>query len=180
MRRALIISLCVAVLSINFANHPQPAAAKNWADGTGFWNVNGNWSPAAVPAGGEAVNIVFTDGTARTVTLDVSTPPLGLLSIDLTGAGATISALSIPNNFSLTAAGMNVGGYNGTVATAGRGAIDQMDGTVTASVSPGLNLGYGAGSSGTYTLGGTGTLNSNVGSVYVGLFGTGTFNQNAA
>jgi hypothetical protein len=130
-----------------------PAATKNWTDGTDFWNVNGNWNPATVPAIGEPVNIAFSDGAARTVTLDVSTPSLGLLSIDLTGAGAAASTLSMPSNFNLTAAGLFVGGYNGSVLTAGRGSIDQMSGTVTASVSPGVILGYGAGSSGTYTLG---------------------------
>src|SRR5262245_60057789 len=63
-----------------------PAVAKNWNDGTGFWNVPGNWNPASLPTAPEAVNIVFTDGVARTVTLDISTPMLGPLSIDLTGA----------------------------------------------------------------------------------------------
>ena len=47
-----------------------PALAKNWAGGTSNWNVPGNWSPAGVPIAGEAVNIVFTDDTARTVTYD--------------------------------------------------------------------------------------------------------------
>jgi len=171
-----IAALAVAVVLVMAP--PSDAATKNWNDGTGFWNVNGNWNPATVPAIGEPVNIAFSDGAARTVTLDLSTPSLGLLSIDLTGAGAAAITLSIPNNFNLTAAGLFVGGYNGFVLTAGRAAIDQMNGTVTASVSPGVILGYGAGSSGTYTLG-SGTLNSNVGSVYVGFNGTGTFNQNA-
>ena len=41
----------------------------------------------AVPLAGDAARIVRTDGTARTVTYDVSAPSLGLLSIDLTGPG---------------------------------------------------------------------------------------------
>jgi len=174
----LPVQLGLAIAVVLSPAMVAPAATKNWNDGTDFWNVNGNWNPATVPAIGEPVNIAFSDGAARTVTLDVSTPSLGLLSIDLTGAGAAASTLSMPSNLNLTAAGLFVGGYNGSVLTAGRGAIDQMSGMVTASVSPGVILGYGAGSSGTYTLG-SGTLNSNVGSVYVGFNGTGTFNQTA-
>src|SRR5882757_8261385 len=87
--------------------------AKNWNHGDGFWNVNGNWSPAAVPVANEAVNIVFADGTPRTVTYNVSAPSLGLLTVDLTGAGTAASELSMPNNNTLSANGILIGGYNG-------------------------------------------------------------------
>lgn len=69
--------------------------AKSWVAGTGNWNVPANWSPASIPTAGEAVNIVFADGVARTVTLDVNPPALGLVSIDLTGAGSTTNTLSL-------------------------------------------------------------------------------------
>ncbi len=157
--------------------------AKNWADGTGNWSVPGNWSPAAVPVGGEAVNIVNNDITPRTVTLDISTPSLGLMSIDQQGAGA-VDTLSITSNVSLTAGGLDVGGYSGSGATAGRGAIIQSAGQVAMSSGLDLGLGYGgpatspatALSTGTYTLSGTGTLTAPQ-SEFIGYGGNGTFNQ---
>jgi hypothetical protein len=109
-----------------------PALAKNWAGGTSNWNVPGNWSPAGVPIAGEAVNIVFTDDTARTVTYDApTTPALGLLSIDLTGAGTTASTLSRTNGSSnnFSAGGILIRGYNGASATAGRRAVILSVGT---------------------------------------------------
>jgi T5SS/PEP-CTERM-associated repeat protein len=155
-----------------------PAVAKNWADGTGNWNVPANWSPAAVPIAGEAVNIVFTDGTARTVTYDApSTPALSLVSIDLTGAGTGASTLLLTNSGTnnLSTGGFNVGGYNGSAATAGRGAVTQSVGTATIRAGVDMALGYGAGSTGTYTLSG-GAVVANQ-SEFIGLNGTGTFNH---
>src|SRR6476620_2196234 len=70
-------------------------SAKNWNATDGFWNTGGNWNPASVPVGGEDVNIVNSDGVPRTVTLDVNTPSLGLVTINQTGGTAT-NTLSIP------------------------------------------------------------------------------------
>jgi T5SS/PEP-CTERM-associated repeat protein len=161
-----------------------PAIAKNWADGTSNWNVPANWSPAAVPGVGEAVNIVNTDGTARTVTLNVSPPALGLLTIDLTGAGTAADTLSITSNVSLTSGAMFVGGYSGSAATAGRGAVVQSAGAVAMASGLDLALAYGgpgtspatAASTGTYTLSGTGTFTAPQ-SEFIGYGGSGTFNQ---
>src|SRR5689334_21370093 len=101
------------------------AATKNWTDGTGNWNVGSNWNGGTVPASGDLVNIVFTDGVARTVTYNVAAPTLGLISVDLTGAGTAASTLSLPNGFNLTSAAISVGGYNGASQTNGRGAMNQ-------------------------------------------------------
>src|SRR4051812_181141 len=150
--------------------------AKNWNDGTGNWNVPGNWNPASVPGGGEAVNIVFADGIARTVTYDISAPSLGLLSIDLTGSGAAASALSISAN-NLAANGILVGGYSGAGTTTGRGALAQSAGTVTTNPGFDIVVGYGAGSMGAYTMiGGAVTASQ---SEFIGFSGTGTFDQSA-
>jgi hypothetical protein len=155
------------------------ATAKNWNDGTAAWSP-GVWNPAGVPTAGEAVNIVFVDGVARTVTLNVSPPSLGLLTVDLTGAGTAASALSMPNNNTLTANGIVIGGYNGITATltAGRGAFTQSAGTTTVNSGRDFTLGYGANSTGTYTLSGTGALVANQ-SEFIGLSGNGTFNHSA-
>jgi hypothetical protein len=167
------------VVAIEFMVAPaaaQPAADKNWIAGTGNWNVPGNWSHG-VPTGGDAVNIVFTDGIARTVTYDVSAPALGLLTIDLTGPGASASTLSMASNHSLTAAAIIVGGYSGITGlpTSGRGALTQSAGTTTISSGVDLGLGYGTGSSGTYTLSGGALVASQ--NEFIGLSGAGTFNH---
>jgi T5SS/PEP-CTERM-associated repeat protein len=173
--RFLFCALALACLE-------QASQAKNWADGTGNWSVPGNWSPAAVPVGGEAVNIVFNDATSRTVTLDISPPTLGLVSIDQAGAGA-VTTLSITSNVSMTAGALLVGGYTGSTRTAGTGAVVQSAGAVA--MSPGLDLGLANGgpstspptavSTGTYTLsGGTFTAPQ---SEFIGYGGNGTFNQ---
>jgi hypothetical protein len=62
-----------------------------------------------VPTAGKAVNVVFTDRVAR-ITYDVSGPSLGLLTVDLTGPGATASPLSVSNNNTLSASADRVGG----------------------------------------------------------------------
>jgi hypothetical protein len=155
-----------------------PTLGKNWADGTANWNVPANWNPAAVPTAGETVNIAFTDGTARTVTLNTNTPALALVSVDLTGAGTAASTLSIPGANTLTASAMFVGGYNGSANTAGRGAVIHSNGNVTMTTGSDLALAVGAGSTGTYTLSGVGGLFANQ-SEFIGYGGTGTFNQSA-
>ncbi len=155
---------------------PLTATAKNWNIGSGAWNSPTNWSPVGVPTAGEAVNLVFADGVARTVTLNTNTPALGLVTIDLTGAGvAARSTLELPNANNLTAAGIFVGGHNGAGFTAGHGTLTQSVGTITTSAGSDLYLGLGAGSTGVYNLSG-GALNANLSTV-VGSFGTGSFNH---
>src|SRR5262245_31512559 len=130
MKNKARFSLCkVSLITLVLATTTHIARAKNWADGNGNWNVPGNWSPAAVPVGSEAVNIVFNDATSRTVALDISTPTLGLVSIDQQGAGAQ-STLSITSNVSMTAGGLLIGGYSGLTRTAGQGAVFQSAGAV--------------------------------------------------
>jgi T5SS/PEP-CTERM-associated repeat protein len=160
-------------------------ATKFWKNSVvnGNWSTGNNWSAVSaagadnggVPVGGEAVNIAHSDGTARTVTLDVSTPSLGVVGIDLTGAGVAADTLSITSNNNLTAVTLDVGGYNGTAFTSGRGAVVQSAGTTTVSANGDLILGVGSGSTGTYTLSG-GALVANESEV-VAFNGTGTFNH---
>ncbi len=161
--------------------------ANFWKNGVtaGDWSTGSNWSAtsaagvddAGAPTASEAVNIVHTDGTARTVTYDVNAPTIGLLSINLMGAGATTNTLSMPSDNNLTANGIYVGGYNGSGATTGRGAIDQTAGTVATGSNTDLVVSHGAGSTGVYTLSG-GALVANQ-SEFIGFAGTGTFNHSA-
>jgi autotransporter-associated beta strand protein/T5SS/PEP-CTERM-associated repeat protein len=168
--RAVFLGVLVVVLL-----PANVSVAKNWIDGSSTWSTDILWTPVGVPTLGEAVNIVFADGTARTVTYNVSAPSLGLLSIDLTGAGAAASTLSIPGNNSLTANGIYVGGYNGTAVSNGLGVLNQSAGTVTTNPSWDLVVGHGPASTGTYTLSG-GALVANQ-SEFIGFSGTGTFNH---
>ena len=175
--RQVLSALCIAaiVAATALLSPATLATAKNWNDGSANWSP-GIWSPAGVPTAGEAANIVFTDGVARTVTLNVSPPSLGLLSVDLTGVGTAASTLSMPNNNTLSANGILIGGYNGSTTTAGRGAMTQSDGMASTNAGWDFVLGHGANSTGTYTLSGTGKLTANQ-SEYIGLSGNGTFNH---
>ncbi len=160
-------------------------ATKFWKNSvtSGNWSNGNNWSAVSaagadnggVPVASEQTRIVNTDGVARTVTLDTNTPSLGLVAIDLTGAGTTANTLSIPNNNTMTVGAMAVGGHNGVTTTNGRGALTQANGSVTISSGLDLVVGWGAGSTGTYTLSG-GSLTAPQ-SEFIGSSGTGTFNH---
>ncbi len=76
----------------------------------------------------------------------------------------------------MTTGGIIVGGSNSVAPTNGRGAFFQAGGTATTNPFVGdVVVGYGAGSTGSYTLSG-GSLIDNL-HEYVGLSGTGTFNH---
>lgn len=174
MSRARLLVLSVALTSCWFTADCC-AVTKIWTGGSGNWSP-GNWSPAGIPAAGDPTRIVFTDGVARTVILNTNTPALGLMSIDLTGAGSAESSLSITSSNTLTAGGLLVGGHNGVTSTSGRGSVTQSAGTVSTSAGLDLVLADGAGSTGTYSLSGTGAVVASQ-SLYVGLRGTGVFNH---
>ena len=155
------------------------SSAKNWNTTNGNWNTAANWSPASVPVASEDVNIVNSDGVARTVTLDTNTPALRLLAINQTG-GTAVNTLSIPisNNNFLTSNALFVGGWTGGIGgttTNGRGAVNQANGTVTMVSGTDLVVGFGSGSTGTYTLSGGNLVGSQ--SEFIGSFGNGTFTQ---
>ena len=173
-KRILIVTLLILTLPPATV---ATAAVKNWLAGSGNWNTGANWTGGTVPMTDDTVRIFWNDGVGRTITYDVSAPALGLLSIGLTGPGATMNTLSLPNNNTLTTAGIRVGGFNGITSDTGRGAVNQSAGTTT--ISPGfdLSLAWGGGSTGTYTLGG-GALAANQ-SEFIGYSGTGTFNHTA-
>ena len=156
---------------------PENSRARNWNLFNGNWSDPGNWNPVGTPLGGEPVNIVFSAGPGRTVTYDVNAPALGLVWIDHTLSGVT-NTLSIQTISISLPAHFFIGGYNGTGPTNGRGAMVQSAGTVTMNSGTDIVLGYGAGSTGTYTLSGTGELVARQ-SLFVGFNGTGTFNHSA-
>jgi T5SS/PEP-CTERM-associated repeat protein len=186
--RLLFVTLVTIGLLSASASH-STAATRYWRNnaGNGNWNDPAKWSSVSaadtnpanngVPLAGEPVNIVHTDGTARTVTLNVNTPALGVVSIDLAGAGSTTNTVLMPNSNSFTANAITVGGHNGIAVTNGRGTVNQTTGTTTISAAPGghLTVGWGGGSTGSYTLGGGALVANN--SEWIGYGGVGFFSH---
>ncbi|HEY1686721.1 MAG TPA: hypothetical protein VGG19_18315, partial [Tepidisphaeraceae bacterium] len=148
------------------------AATDNWTDGTGNWNLSTNWttppSTHNVPAGTDTVNITPTDGVSRTITYDFpGAVTLGSLTIDLTGgSGSATTTLSMAAN-ALTS-------NSEVIGNSGSGTFVQSGGTNTDN--GGFDLGNANGSTGAYTLSGTGALVANSGEA-VGLSGAGIFTQ---
>ena len=146
------VSGLAAVLCISFF-HPlhADAAARYWrnAAGSGNWSTASNWSNTSatgagttdggIPAANDLVRIENSDGVSHTVTLDVSTPTLGLVTINQSAAGSAVDTLSITTNVSMTAGALFVGGYSVRRTTVGRGAVTQSAGSM--SMVPGLDLG---------------------------------------
>jgi fibronectin-binding autotransporter adhesin len=146
------------------------AATKNWNDGTDNWSNGADWTPAGVPGAGDAVNIVFADGVARTVTYDYTGPAVTLdsLTLDLTNAGANASTLSMSAN-NLSTRGEIIG-VNGVATFTQSGGSNSVN-------SDGLTLGSGSAGAGTYNL--SGGLLSVGGGETIGSNGLGTFTQTA-
>jgi fibronectin-binding autotransporter adhesin len=162
-RSRLLLAVAVA------AAVPSVASAQTWTAAFGNWDTPGNWFPpeepttvtgAAIENGGTA-QVSTTDPVAQAILVNAGSSCQvidgGVLTI---GGGGEIIGLSSTGNFNQTG-GLNIVG-NGF----------------------GMSIGNSAGSNGTYTLSGDGTLS--VGGVAgntlqfsesVGMNGTGTFNQ---
>lgn len=155
------------------------AGTGNWSDATKWSSLSAADTNAAnngVPVGGDEVRIDNTDGTAHAVTFNAASISLSALTVDLTGPGGATNTLSNSTANSIAAGYIGVGGFNGVGETNGRGTLIQSNGSI--STSPGLDMviGWGAGSTGNYTLSGTGVVNANQ-SIFVGAKGNGTFTQ---
>ncbi len=143
------------------------AADKYWTDGSGQWDVAGNWNPSGQPHHGDKVYLTQSDSTDRTVTYYSDIGPelfLSSLTIDATGTG-TIT-LDMPNAHVLSG-GTEYVGYEG------KGAVTQSAGGHGAYE---LYLGYSAAGEGTYTMTG-GWLTPR--DLFVGYEGTGTLSIEA-
>ena len=160
--------LLVAVAASLFV---EPAAAASWIGGSGFWSSGANWS-GGVPGFLGSADVTPTDGSGRTITLDVTTPLLNHAWFDLTGPGAARTTFQMSANTLNTYAGVVVG-YNG------RATFNQYGGSVLSQATDwDTVVGYQPGANGIYNLSGTGSLSVGRG-LYVGTYGTssGTFNQ---
>jgi hypothetical protein len=177
VRTLLLTAVCLA--------HSEAHAVKFWKNSvtSGNWGTGSNWSSVSaagadnggLPVANEPVRIVHTDGVARTVTLNVNPPTVGLVAIDLTGAGTAADTLLLNAGNNLTAGALFVGGHTGVAPTNGRGTVTQSAGAVAMAAGLDLVVGHGAGSTGVYNLSG-GSLTAPQ-SIFTGFSGSGTFNH---
>src|SRR5207302_258297 len=128
--------------------------------GSGNWNVGGNWT-AGVPVAGSDANIIENDAINRVVTYDYTGVAVTLSALTLDNAGSGLNTLSQSANVLNSA--------SETVGSTGRAVYNQSGGTNTLTNT--LILGANAGSSGTYTLSGSGSLTANF--EHIGQLGTG-------
>ena len=149
------------------------ATTRVWNTTSGSWTLSTNWTPSGTPATGDVIEIENSDSTSRTITYDYTGAAVSLseLFLDNTGTGT--------DTLSMTANNLTVSGFE-QIGSSGNGAMTQSGGIFTISTtSGGLLLGAFGGSTGNYTLSGTGTLigtGPNPGET-IGNFGTGTFTQ---
>ena len=162
------------------------AADQGWICGSGNWSSVSCWSLGSLPAAEDAVFLTSVDGLSRTVTLDVSLPPvstvngfLGSLSVDAMGGGVMTFRQGDDFDFS---AGFQYVGVVGTATfehVSGRNDVLTSPGgiiyDITDLIQGGLYLGVQSTGTGTYMLSGTGTLSSNAS--IIGYRGTGSFVQ---
>jgi hypothetical protein len=140
---------------------------KTWNNGVtaGTWNVPSNWLPAAVPIANDVVNLLSSDGFARTVTyVQPASLTLGTLTINATNGG--VFNLNIGQD-TLTSNFVNLG-------TTGSAIVNQTGGTFTTTAGNSMIIAGSSGSNGTYSLS-AGTLLATY--LSVGNGGSGTFLQ---
>ena len=166
-----IATMVAFAVSVAFSSSAQ-AVDVTWIgpDG-GFWNVGGNWNGQNIPSNGDSVMI--NPPTSQTVVYNTNLLNPGLISLEITGAGAVSTTLNQQQNTTLTVSG------NTRVGISGTGIFNQTGGTHTV----GNELFLASRFSNTPNVAGTGTYNLSDGiltvaeKTTVGLDGQGTFNQ---
>jgi hypothetical protein len=139
---------------------------------SGNWSTATNWTPLGQPQTEDYVFITGTSGAVAVTYDNAVTPALTTeLTIDATGTSGATRSLIQPGNTLVTLCEY--------VGRSGAGSVFQTGGihAILGNGTNALYLGYNAGASGTYTLGGTGSLSVNA-CEYVGFSGAGAFIQN--
>ncbi len=163
--------LGIFLISLCLWTGPAQATTTNWTDTTGNWSNGNNWSSFPnPPASGDDVQI-FNSTFPATLTITYDNPNGGVqtfhsFALDATGASTGV-ILSQTGAFTLQSLSETVG-LNGSAG------FTQSGGTNA--VTNDLHIGSNSGSSGSYTLSGTGSLavgNND----YLGDAGTGAFTQ---
>src|SRR2546423_5227897 len=161
--RGLIVS-AVAMVAAEVVGGGT-AQASDWVGrNEGSWRDPGNWNPS-VPIAGGIANVNFAAEEPFNIYMDLrysASSALSLVTINSSGEPLTVWARA------------DLFADNEYIGDSGQGTYDQA--TATNTVNDTLYLGNAAGSSGTYRLSGTGSLNvSNL--EIVGNAGTCSFNQ---
>ena len=174
-RAARLSAVAFAGLAAAFlmlADAPLHAASYSWATSTGDWSIVSNWG-GTIPAGSDTAYVV-NGGT-----------------VNVTQLGETCGTLSLGGGAQSGAAQMSSGSLSIqivlSIGNSGLASFTQSGGTTNISYQwqptsfpfygP-IYLGSGAGSYGTYNLGGSATLLA--GQEYAGYDGTGSITQNNA
>ncbi len=154
--------LGLAAAALLLLSSPQARADDTWNVASGDWSSAGNWSGSVVPTSTDNADI-FNDGT---VTITQTGEVCNSLSIDSSTGNGSVQ---------MTSGSLTVGS-SAFVGYSGMGNFTQSGGTNSCNdYYGGLYLGYNSGSSGTYSLTGTGELFTS--NEYVGYSGTGNFTQ---
>ena len=165
------LAINIALSAAVFQPAPVHAAGGSWVCDNDWWDSSSCWSDGGQPQNGDSAVLFQSDGAYRTVSYRTSDPSavLDVLAINATGGGMMVLSQSqdpLAANYEF-------------IGIDGAGVFGQGGGTNT--VGSDLYLGgsffstSGTGS-GTYYLGGTGSL-SVAGIEYIGFSGTGTFIQ---
>lgn len=168
-RSALRLAALLMVLGLLPAS--AAAGTRTWIDGTGQWDVSGNWSPNGQPQAGDDVYLTQSDAIDRTVTYYNTTNPtavLNTLRIDATATGTV--TLDMPNTHSLKA-------FTAYIGYSGKGAMIVRSGGQASGFTG--YLGYNSGSTGAATVTGAGSKWTNSLYLYAGYSGNGTLNVEA-
>jgi hypothetical protein len=167
--RFLALTLLIGLLS----SHPSTAADRFWACGNGLWDstcwsaVMGGAATLGQPQNGDNAFLYNSGATNVTVNYANTLYPsavLGTLYVNATGSGTM--ALSQTKD--------SLASFDETIGSTGTGSYSQSGGMNT--VYYNLNLGFSAGSTGSYFLSGTGSLSANT--EIIGNSGSGGFTQN--
>lgn len=160
---------------------PAFGTAYTYSDGAGTltWSNSSNWSPAGIPGAGDTAAITGGEG-----------PPTNngwTVTYDYTGTAVQLTSLTISHNLTLihgadvltiadgTTTLQATNEYIGDSGNKGYGVITQTGGNND--VGTAIELGVDASDIGTYNLSSDGQLYANVGTLNVGMAGTGTFNE---
>jgi hypothetical protein len=165
--------IALAGVAIGSFSSRSTAATHTWIGGSDNWSNTADWSGGVLPADGDSVQIINSDGVSRIVNYDYTGPAATFFNLQIGLSGGTSSStntLTITNDLTVQSAEQI--GWNGS------GTVNQSGGTNTVTKGS-LLLGPLNGSTGVYNLSGTGTI-TGAGLIFVGAAaaaGSGTFDQ---
>jgi hypothetical protein len=171
-RAASCLATASASVLLAWPSPPAHADTKTWVGSAGgSWNLSTNWSPVGVPANNDTVVINPTVTTTYNITYNFDyLAGAGIDAFTLNSTGST------PVSFNQTLASSNLLATNETICDTGH--ATNLHSASNNSRSGTLTLGNAAGSTGSYSLSGTGSLSAS--NTHIGYNGVGSFSHSAA